>query len=311
MAVISTLRLSTLKPNSLAVDERPIISAFSKLQVVMVQDSSNALRQDQSMAEGSNKPMNAFMRDRAARSRLRLGVKVKPLMDITTMRLSTIGNAGIAIAIALDVGSMGNIIRSIIAIVGMSAIHLCSTKLLVVSEVGLVSRGGKLLSRGDSRSREWRNLVVEWVDMASLRERNMKVGGGLGADIENLQETPLIKGDLRNLRDRRLLWLLRSLGRAMKRSSIGVLIMNHLDRSMVVEVDMMGIKNPREVGTRSLRIWTMAMETRLDGVRGRGRRSIERKLPKNGKRGVRRSIEKRDGRKGVVGSLRRGGVMIF
>jgi hypothetical protein len=292
------------------VDERPIISAFSKPQVVMVQDSSNALRQDQPMAGVSNKLMNGFTRDRAARSRLRLGVKVKPLMDITTMRLSTIWNAGIVIAIVLDVGSMGNIIRSITVIAGMSAIHLCSTKLLVVSEVGLVSRGGKPSSRGDSRIRGWRNLVVEWVGMASLRERNMKVEGDLGVDIENLREKPLSRGDLRNLRDRHLLWLLRSLGRAMKLSSIGVLIMNRLDRSMVVEVDMMYIKNPREVGTRSLRIWTMVMGMRLDGVRGRGRRrSIERKLLKNGKRSAKRSIEKRDGRKGVVGSLRRGTVM--
>jgi hypothetical protein len=251
------------------------------------------------------------MKDRAAKSRLRLGVKVERLMDVTTMRLNTIGNVGIVTAIALDVGSTVSITRSITVIAGMSAIHLCSTKLLVVSEVGLVSRGGKPLSRGDSRNREWRNLVVEWVGMVTLRERNMKVEGDLGVDIENLRGKLLSRGDLRSLRDSHLLWLLRNLGRAMKRSSIGVLIMNRLDKSMVLGVDMMDIKNPREVVTKSLRILTMVMGMRLDGVRGRGRRrSIERKLLKNGRRSVRRSgrrsIEKRDGRKGVVGSPRWG-----
>jgi hypothetical protein len=267
--------------------------------------------------------MNAFMRDRAAKSRPKLGVKVERLMDVTTMRMSTIGNAGIVTAIALGVESMVSIIGSITVVVGMSAIHLCNTKLLVVSEVGLVSRGGKPLSRGDSRSQEWRNLVVEWVGMASLqersmkaevglgvaienlRERSMKVEGDLGVDIENLQEKPLSREGLRSLRDIYLLWLLQNLGRAMKRSSIGVVlhIRKRLDRSMV-GVHMMDIKNPRGVGTRSLRILIMVMGTRLDGVRGRGRRrSIERKLRRKGKRSVRRSIEKRDGRKEVVGSL--------
>jgi hypothetical protein len=294
MAVTNTLRLSTQKLSFRAVDVRLIINASSNLQQATEQDSNNVQRRDQPMAEVSNKPMNAFTRDQVAKSRPRPGVKVKPLMDVTTTRLRIIGNAEIVIVMVLDIRSMASIIRSAIVVARMRTIPLDSTRLLGVLEVGLVSREGNLLSRGDSRRQGQRNLVVEVVDlrvgMVSLLGRNMAVEEGLGVAIENLRGKLSSRGDLRSLREKNM----------TVEEALGASIRNHLDRNMAVGVGLKDIKSLREVDMWSLRTWAMAMGMRLDGVRGRGKKSIERKLLKNRRRSARRSTEKRDGRKKVV-----------